>query len=1177
MLLADEYTGDDSQRHETMRILRMVFAAVSAGFGLLALFGWISGIMFLTTFAAGKVPMAPSTALLFLLFGMTIFFYTLKPIDNAARRIYFWITLSGTISALILLVLFLYGVRLEVEHLGIKTSESMNGIPVGHMSPLTALCFMLCGFSLLSSLWPIPVRSYCTTVALFLAFILLLVSTALILGYIIGVPLLYGSAIIPPALTTCLAFLMLGLALILSSINWSWLNEGRLDSASRQTARLLLLIFVITSASILTAAYLYFHNYERYFSVQVKGELSAIAELKVENLVNWRMERMGDAGIFFGNTGFAAMVHRYFTEPRDADSKEQLRTWLANMASHTDCDRVSLLDVHGVERMSVPVKSESIDPPIIQIVPKVLQSRQIYFLDFYRCVNDNPCLAIVVPLFTGVHNEKLGVLAFCIDPHRYLYSNLNNWPTPSPTAETLLIRRDENDILFLNELRFRKGTALTMRIPLTKKDVPSVMAAWGKEGVVQGVDYRGIPVIAAILAVPGTPWFLVAKIDASEVYAPVRKQLLLLLVLVGALLTSTGAGLGYLWRQQSVRYYREKSASAAALAQSEEKFRSLFEDSRDAIMTLDPPDWKFTSCNQATLKMFGANDIEDFISKGPWDVSPELQPDGIPSVDKAGEAIAAAVRDGSLLFEWTHKRINGDEFPSTVSLTKMDNDGHIFLQATVRDITEQKRAEKALLESEEKYRLLIDYANESIIVAQDGLLKFVNPMALSLLEGYAEPDVIEKPFIDFIYPDDRAMVIENHRRRVMDEVLPPRYAFRVVTYGGSIKWVELNVASILWQGRPATLIFFTDITDRKRVEEMLQIERENLKAIFASSPVGMLLLDDEMMIVDSNSVIADMITRNNDDVAHMRVGNGIGCVHSSEDVRGCGFSSVCPDCALRQTIMQVLADGISIHGEEIQTTLLIDDREYRPWLRISAEPVMVNGQKHVIVAIDDVTDRKLIEEALAHANAVTENLNRQLEGALLHSNEYAASLEIAKGEIEENALKLSHQATHDALTGLHNRPYFEYHLDELIIGRTDKELGSFFVQFLDLDKLKLVNDTLGHKVGDLLLIEVARRLKTCLRSEDVIARLGGDEFTMILANCKDIFAAQSVASRMIENIKRPFEIDGHEVSIGASIGMASYPSDGKDTTTLLKHADMAMYKAKQAGGGTFRWYADETV
>ena len=134
-----------------------------------------------------------------------------------------------------------------------------------------------------------------------------------------------------------------------------------------------------------------------------------------------------------------------------------------------------------------------------------------------------------------------------------------------------------------------------------------------------------------------------------------------------------------------------------ALEKSEENYRILFDKSIDAIMTLAPPSWRFTSGNPATIKLFGAKDEAEFITKGPWDVSPEFQPDGKPSSVKAKEMIGKAMREGSNYYEWTHKRFSGLGFTATVLLTRVEVEkGKPFLQATVRDITERKLAEKEL-------------------------------------------------------------------------------------------------------------------------------------------------------------------------------------------------------------------------------------------------------------------------------------------------------------------------------------------------------------------------------------------------------------------------------------------------------------------------------------------------
>jgi PAS domain S-box-containing protein len=136
------------------------------------------------------------------------------------------------------------------------------------------------------------------------------------------------------------------------------------------------------------------------------------------------------------------------------------------------------------------------------------------------------------------------------------------------------------------------------------------------------------------------------------------------------------------------------------IKEDEERYRVLYESSRDAVMTLAPPSWKFAAGNPATIALFGAKDEGEFVTKGPWDVSPERQPDGWLSSERAAEMIAKAMENGSNFFEWTHRRLDGTEFPAAVLFTRVDLGGRRFLQATVRDVTEQKKLEEQLVQSQ---------------------------------------------------------------------------------------------------------------------------------------------------------------------------------------------------------------------------------------------------------------------------------------------------------------------------------------------------------------------------------------------------------------------------------------------------------------------------------------------
>jgi diguanylate cyclase (GGDEF)-like protein/PAS domain S-box-containing protein len=166
---------------------------------------------------------------------------------------------------------------------------------------------------------------------------------------------------------------------------------------------------------------------------------------------------------------------------------------------------------------------------------------------------------------------------------------------------------------------------------------------------------------------------------------------------------------------------------------------------------------------------------------------------------------------------------------------------------------------------------------------------------------------------------------------------------------------------------------------------------------------------------------------------------------------------------------------------------------------------------------------------------------------------------------------ISYQAYHDILTDLPNRMLFKDRLGLAVI-QAKRKLTELAVMFVDLDRFKLVNDTLGHVKGDELLQQAAQRLKDCLRRGDTLARQGGDEFTIVLPELRDRQDAKAIADKFLESLQRPFDLDGHQVHISASIGIAIYPGDGETIDELLRHADIAMYQVKALGKNGHSFY-----
>ena len=176
-------------------------------------------------------------------------------------------------------------------------------------------------------------------------------------------------------------------------------------------------------------------------------------------------------------------------------------------------------------------------------------------------------------------------------------------------------------------------------------------------------------------------------------------------------------------------------------------------------------------------------------------------------------------------------------------------------------------------------------------------------------------------------------------------------------------------------------------------------------------------------------------------------------------------------------------------------------------------------------------------------------------------------------ERKETEARIEHLAHHDILTGLHNRFNLETRLEQAIVS-AHRDQQQLAVLFIDLDRFKHINDSLGHHIGDQLLINVAERLKDCVRESDIVARIGGDEFVIALVGIHDNSQAAVIAEKIIKHIAHPYEIDGHELTTSPSIGISVYPNDGDCVDELLRTADVAMYHAKEHGRNTYHYFTE---
>ena len=255
-----------------------------------------------------------------------------------------------------------------------------------------------------------------------------------------------------------------------------------------------------------------------------------------------------------------------------------------------------------------------------------------------------------------------------------------------------------------------------------------------------------------------------------------------------------------------------------ALRESEGKYRTLLETSAAPVYWVEVPGGKITFVNKKAENLFGSK-RKDLLGHKLFEFVPEDE------VALHREKMKEAARDMKIEQQPIPQvivRPGGELRYTEVYPTMFKSEGKIVAQVVCPDITERKRAEETLQTSEERYRLVVDTANEAIVVAQDGMLKLVNPKAAEIT-GYSQSELKAMPFVELIHPDDRELVVERHQRRLGGGDLPNVYGFKIVCRDGQVRWVEIRAVYITWDARPATLNLLSDVTERKLVEEALRL------------------------------------------------------------------------------------------------------------------------------------------------------------------------------------------------------------------------------------------------------------------------------------------------------------------------------------------------------------------
>jgi diguanylate cyclase (GGDEF)-like protein/PAS domain S-box-containing protein len=596
-----------------------------------------------------------------------------------------------------------------------------------------------------------------------------------------------------------------------------------------------------------------------------------------------------------------------------------------------------------------------------------------------------------------------------------------------------------------------------------------------------------------------------------------------------------------------VREVTDRKRIEKALHASEARHRTLAESVSDALVSIDESG-RITFGNAALERLFGY-DL-------PFLLGQELtllMPERLHDVFRSGLVeYVRGTRPGSWEgLDLAGRHRDGHEFPIEVSFGQFDTDEGRQFPGVIRDLTERRRATEALRESELKFRTIANTLPCAVYIYQRSRFPFANH-ALTVITGYTREELERLDLFELIHADSHPTVRTRQEARLAGRAVPARYDLQITRKDGVLRWLDCSDEIIEFQGHRAALGTAFDVTERRHAE-MLERDRSRVVEMVATNqPLSDVLRElVEMVERQRPEMIASLLL--------LRGGRLFQ-----------GTTSQMP-----KAVVEAIVEGIPLGPAAGSCGTAAWRREMVVCADIANDPIWADYRT---LALDNGLCASWSVPIFSGTHDVLGTFALYYKEPRTPSAEDVALLEVASRlaavAIEQRDLtdRLAHQAHHDALTGLPNRALFEDRLAMAVAHahRQDRQLA---VLFLDLDQFKIINDSLGHGLGDKLLQAVAERLQAAVREGDTVARQGGDEFILLLPWIAGAVDAAKVAQKVLETIRLPFRLEGHDLFVTTSIGVSLYPDDGDSVAALIKNSDSALYRAKERGRDGVQLYA----
>ncbi len=359
---------------------------------------------------------------------------------------------------------------------------------------------------------------------------------------------------------------------------------------TRDVPACLVVLVIIATSVTLVGGFLFYQAERRQETASAHEQLSIIAEQKVQRIEEWRSHHIRALRTFAIEPSVKAATARVMSGDATAEDRALLLHRLRTLADEYGLDNAWIADRTGRPVVALDAVHAHYNPALRDALRFTYQRGYVTLSEIHLpAVGAQPHVHVVAPV-SPVGGQPVAAIVGDIPAHEYLFPLISSWPVPSETAETLLVRRDGDDVLFLNDVRFRSGSALSLRIPLSRTDVPAVKAVLGERGLVRGVDYRGERVLAYISPVPNTTWYMVSKVDEREALRVWRSEQTLILAVLGLVLCAIAGSAVTGWQRstaaQRKRAILDLEATLALLRSRTESARELLVDAIETGMHL---------------------------------------------------------------------------------------------------------------------------------------------------------------------------------------------------------------------------------------------------------------------------------------------------------------------------------------------------------------------------------------------------------------------------------------------------------------------------------------------------------------------------------------------------------------------------------------------------------------